>query len=766
MALFFSKKEKVKERETPRGRGRSKGRTNKQETDDFLNEESDIEEKSRGKRQKPKSSNVAKTRIKKDLDKSKDVLFDDEEMVVSVPSNKKVEKTAGDLDISYDMFDSVLFMYSRANIYGNIHKTFENYDRTICLGTSRMEDLKSEYKNTGDIVNNIILFIFDKTEITGCVDFLKSLDFNAFKPEDLRIFIILDAKLSEEVKGKLNVIAGIGSHLQMLSLGDMRYLIGACDNIMARITSSQPSHIEQVKPKAPKSAVINKQVKPEVDYNLLDKINNIRKSDPKDRYSVENILKMNNGIVSARNITEGVNAIHENSEVLKIVDILEDSIQTALDNKEKLNNEELNNAVKARIYSSSVAARELQEIVNQIVDNTMSKIEELQDATSSFNERLIEENKGDIKKLLEVRDDLRAQVASNYEKHLGLAKVVERSLKIYKNQLDTLDNKVVASLENLPNNQGVTQMVAQSTELIRTFKSDLQKMSEKNMLLLTKAYEYANNLIGDYQKLTEVDDIIIASFESLTKEYETAIESGKVVKVEAQRRCQDNLRVIYPTRNSGLRTILDLYKEDNSIILNINKYNTEHSKKYDNAKELSLLEFLDSPIDDYINRGSVIINIDALKITDNEIDRLLNSLDYLSEHFVKYFAVIENTKFEDNNAYPIEDKLLSLTKRGIIFTSIDILEEDMYSSEIIELNRSISKLFNNSYDIISKKIMFNKVKNSDDKLIKIQKAKTFLNLENVIGQVYIPYHISLTKENYGPQPALINVLNKELSRSM
>ena len=582
----------------------------------------------------------------------------------------------------------------------------------------------------------------------------------------LRIFIILDAKLSEEVKSKLNVITGIGSHLQMLSLGDLRYLIGACDNIMARITSSQPSHIEQTTPKAPQAAVINKHTKPEINYSLLDTINNIRKTDPKERYSLENISKMNNGIVSARNISEGVDAIHENSEVLKIVDLLEDSISQALDNKEKLNNEELSNAIKARIYSSSVAARELQEIVNQIVDNTMSKIEELQDATSSFNERLIEENKGDIKKLLEVRDDLRVQIASNYEKHLGLAKVVERSLKIYKNQLDTLDNKVVVSLENLPNNQAVTQMVAQSTELIRSFKSDLQKMSEKNMLLLTKAYEYANNLIGDYQKLTEVDDIIIASFESLTKEYETAIESSKVVKVEVQRRCQDNLRVIYPTRNSGLRTILNLYKEDNSIILNINKYNTEHSKKYDNTKELSLLEFLDSPIDDYINRGSIVINIDPLKITENEVDRLLNSLDYLSEHFVKYFAVIENTKYDDNNSYPIEDKLLSLTKRGIIFTSIDILEEDMNSSEIIELNRSINKLFNNSYDIISKKIMFNKVKNSDDKLIKIQKAKTFLNLENVIGQVYIPYHITLTKENYGPQPALINVLNKELSRSM
>lgn len=716
--------------------------TSKSDKQKNKKDKNNLQVKQKSRRKEPEINTVNIEKVKEDIKLS----------------HIKEDPKTDNLGIDLESLEARLFLYAQPTYYGKIHAFFETYESVLCLGTTIKSDLIKEYSLTGNTINNIILFILDKSDIDPCVALLKSIGLEFMPENSLNIFLVIDDKIKTIAYNEIKVIKNISKFSYQLTLKEIKFMKSLCKSIITKIIENQPTHIDDTIPPLPQKAIYEED-KPKVDLGIINLLEEARKTPIKERYQKDDLSRLKSSVLGARNLEESISAFETQNDVLTNFTKIDEEIKSFLENRESLPDDEVINIIKARIFATTLAANEVQELAELISTETLNSISQIQDDITEFNTRNLYQHQDNIKDLLSTRQDLREQLEIFYNKHCELALVVERTIKTSKATLDMLDNKVTESLDIVLENPSVTSMAKQSVDIIRSYKTDFEKTAKMNIETLRKTYDFANKLLGESKKLIEMDDLIIDTFDTYINDMQVALESNKVVKAETKRKCGDLLRVIYNTPKAGLRTILNILKENNSIILNLNKTNRLHTTQYDNVLEVDYINFINQPIDDFINKGSIVVNVDLRENIDNEL--FISLLDYLSDSFTRIYTVIE-TLDNDTNSYPLEEMLLTITNRVYLFTDIKLLEE---TNNITNLNKTYNKISKSNYtNILSKKIIFNKYLKSNENILLLDKTKSLLGLDSKCGQIFIPHEINLDRDmgNYNVSMHLATILNNQL----
>lgn len=705
-----------------------------------INEEiEEIENVEETKKSKSKSKPARKVKTKtKTKGKKKASVQDDEEDVLGeiktigevADEQHIVGKSLSELDVDLVRYNTCLFLYATPMYYGKIQSYFESHHNVMCLGTTIQTELINYYQEVGKEISTIILFALEEKDLDVCKSLVKSLGLDALSPKSLQIYILYSDKLKKKVTDYFSTIKGIRNFAFIIPVKELSHLEIICRELISRIIQGQPSHLDEDLPVAPEPAKISKPNTTKNYMELIEQLEKVRQIPIKERYKSEQVSKMQSKILASKNLNEGIDAFKENSEVLPLAkDILDiiDEMET-----KDLSKEEVERRIQAKIYTLTLCANEIHSITSEISDNIVENMQKLS-VTLQEVDVVIEAKKGDAKQLLEVRNKFREKLKSFYNVHAQQASVVDKTWKIAKAQIANIREENVKAYKLLPDNDTIQQNVGDVIKTIQKYNEQGIETLEKNTQLLKQSYDIASKYIEKSEMLLQIDDILIDSYGEIIKEQEAFVKSNAVINVQTERKLQEILRVIYYAPESAPRSIINVIKPKNSIILNINKTDKENTK-FDEAIYYDFKEFIDKPIDDITNDESLVIDIDVNQITNEDINLLFSTMDYLTDKFEKLYVFIETIN-DDEASYPLEEEFLNITPKVEYFVTTNILnnEEAKYT-----MNRTITKTQASAYShIVSRQVVLNKyVKSQNDEIIK-QDIRSQLGLANSTGIITI-----------------------------
>lgn len=655
-----------------------------------------------------------------------------------------VGKSLDELDIELISKGTCLFLYSKPSYYGELSAYFHSYNDITCLGTTIKSELIPYYREVSRVVSNMILFVTDKEDIEPVIDLISSLGLEHLSPKYFQVYIIIWKDLNTNLKSRLESIKGISKFVKMLLAPPNNNFEALCKEIITRIVESQPSHEDTEPVIPPQQAQITDPVDgQELNYiHFVDAVDSIRENGQS--VSDATIERIIGNIASARNLNEGLDSLNvDNME--KIVGQFKEYI-----NEVKVtgttNNEDIEQLVQSFLYVSLLQSEHMREITDKVSLNLSNNISNSENEFREIGEILAKytNKKEETNELLDVRNDIRTKLIEYGERVKSQVNLLNRTTAVIEEKLKGISKDCLDIYNSLSNGDNeTTELLDKVNSLIIDYNTQSMTHLETNRESLKETVKTLTDFCNKQELLLELDDKIIDSFRKIIVSADRLVTENTIVNIKAETRLQEHLRIIYTVPGCGAHAVCNVLRSNNSIFVKLLKNNTQdeindlvknNNINYSENEYFTLQDFINIPVDELKYDKLKVIYVNADTVSEDEINLLVNLLDYMTPYIDKVYAFIDIV--DSNKSYPVEDRFIQLTNKVNTFVTPTILDtHDIKYAVNNTMNRIHSP---NNAHIVSKQLIINKATMTANIDAIKKNIKSQLGLNEKVSIIVIP----------------------------
>lgn len=587
------------------------------------------------------------------------------QQTVEAPQQKLMSKETAQDIYGGVKFEKVVFLYAPNTIWGSIHRIVNSYDGINCIGTSDVNAITQEYRKN-NLVDTIFLFLQNKNEVEPIANFLANINLSALDSSLLTIKIIKDESISDI--NAIKNVDGIANFAKVIkSKGSITEVF--INQILATVVKTQPAYpsLNRAKKPEPSKLLVRTDSGLKVDFTKLTKF-----LDEAKKNSADEELKQSIKTAIATSVDAGktLDGLGTHSKSIKILQSLDDELDTAIKHLRNKPNarREIEQLISNKLVLSSLTAKEVRDIVTDVVKEAQKNISEHQEAIETFDSSALAELDTmhmERNELLEERNKLRDSVVTRYKAYIQQANLVLNCYKLEEVLCSRLNNKMV-SLEQsgiVPDSDNLQGALTTFKNSMRSLKEDAEKASHNTKTELARAFRLASSILQDAHQLIEVDDFLI---NTLQKEIE-AMAGTRVQVVKTETRLGERLVLTYILPNSSPRKVFQYGCSPSDLIVSVGDTGNESTFANIGEKIITAERFLNMNPEEFRTLSS---------ITEIQVDRnfdrtesMINTLDLIAKYFDKIFVIVKLRNTDNAERYSMEEAFKKAAVRVVFWTT-------------------------------------------------------------------------------------------------